>query len=226
VKATVTVESVTLNGWRLLNLNRISEWTSLQDLNLSNTDLRILPNLPKSLRRLIIRDNRLLSEFSIKEGERLSLPLLETFDCAATELISFWVNQILSASIEFGNLRVLSMGHRLIQEPGVVDVATWAEMFPPSHSLKELSMAASDLSEARLLKVVDGYPNLQILDVSFTKITGVAVKHFVKSGVKYLKVNECGEISLDAVAWARGKGVKVDFNFSSQSTALRRFRDI
>jgi F-box/TPR repeat protein Pof3 len=214
---------VTLNGWKLRNLHGISEWTNLQDLDLGNTDLTMLPNLPRTLRRLIIRDNRHLSGFSINEDESLSLPLLETFDCAATNLASSWVSKILSASVKYGNLRVLSIGHRLIYEHGVNDLAMWAEMFPPSQSLEELSIAASGLSEVRLLEVVEKYPNLQVLDVSFTKITGVAVKQFVKSGIKYLKINECGEMGSDAVDWARGQGVKVDFNFSSQPT--RGFRD-
>jgi F-box/TPR repeat protein Pof3 len=226
-KATVAVQSVALNGWQLRNLHGISEWTSLRDLDLGNTNLTMLPQLPRTLRRLIIRENRHLKGFNINEGEILSLPLLEIFDCAGTDLASFWVHTILLPSIKHGNLRVLSIGDRLIhgEEAGLVEVATWAKEFPPSQTLEELSLAGSLLEEARLIKAVKQYPNIQVLDVSCTKVTGVAIKTFVKSGIKYLKVNECQSIGLDAVDWARSQGVQVEFNFPSRSTATRGFRD-
>jgi F-box/TPR repeat protein Pof3 len=213
-----------LKGWRLQNIHRIDEWTNLQDLDLSNTEFSLLTMLPATLRRLILRDSRQLEEFNIPEGKPLSLPLLETFDCAGTRLKSFWVNKVLQASIKHGNLRVLSIGNRLVHEPGHMSATQWVEEFPLCLTLEELSLAASLLDEAGLMKVVQGYPNLRVLDVSYTKVTGVAVKRFVKSGIKYLKLDECNNISLDAIDWARSQGAHVDFNFAQRPNS-RTFRD-
>ncbi|EPE29442.1 RNI-like protein [Glarea lozoyensis ATCC 20868] len=223
-KATSGVMSVALKGWRLQNIHGIEDWTALQDLDLSNTEFSLLPMLPATLRRLILRDSRQLEGFNIPEGKTLSLPLLETFDCAGTPLDSFWVNEVLEASIKHGKLRVLSIGNRLVHEPGHMSAAQWAEEFPLSLTLRELSLAASLLDEAGLMRVVQGYPHLRVLDVSYTNVTGVAVKRFVKSGIKHLKLDECNHISLDAIDWARSQGAHVDFNFA-QRPNIRTFRD-
>ncbi|EHL03453.1 hypothetical protein M7I_0394 [Glarea lozoyensis 74030] len=160
-KATSGVMSVALKGWRLQNIHGIEDWTALQDLDLSNTEFSLLPMLPATLRRLILRDSRQLEGFNIPED-------------------SFWVNEVLEASIKHGKLRVLSIGNRLVHEPGHMSAAQWAEEFPLSLTLRELSLAASLLDEAGLMRVVQGYPHLRVLDVSYTNVTGVAVKRFVK----------------------------------------------
>lgn len=78
------------------------------------------------------------------------------------------------------------------------------------------------IGDERMVQIVALYPNLQKLDASATKITGVAVKHFVQLGIKHLRLNECGDVGSDAVEWARAKGVEVEYLFPSRSTQVRR----
>jgi F-box/TPR repeat protein Pof3 len=88
--------------------------------------------------------------------------------------------------------------------------------YPASSTVEELSLAGSILRERRIIDIVDLYPKLQKLNVSNTKVTGVAVKHFVGMGIKWLKLDECSEVSPDAVEYARGKEVEVEYNFPSR----------
>ena len=90
------------------------------------------------------------------------------------------------------------------------------DLYPASTTVEDLSLAGAWLRDGEVIPIVDLYPNVSTLDVSYTRVTGVAVKHFVNMGVKRLKVNECLEISPDAVEYARGKGVDVEFNFPSR----------
>jgi F-box/TPR repeat protein Pof3 len=128
--------------------------------------------------------------------------------CRAGELIK----DITRSSIKNGNLKTLNLGFRLAESMDVPVI----EEYPASNTLEELSLAGSILRERRIIDIVNLYPKLSKLNVSNTKITGVAVKHFVSVGIKWLKLDECSEISPDAVEYARGKDVEVEFNFPSR----------
>lgn len=56
-------------------------------------------------------------------------------------------------------------------------------------------------------------PELKTLDLGSTAITGYGVKKIVESCEKLqqLRLNGCQRCSIDAVEWARSKGLKVDF---------------
>lgn len=131
------------------------------------------------------------------------------------------ITAITSDSIKAGNLKRLLIGE-CISDEGITPVQ---DEYPPSKTVEELSLKGLYVNESRILAIVALYPNLQILDVSSTKVSGVAVKHFVESGVRRLKINECQNISPDAVAWARGKGVEVEFDFPSRRGGKKLYRD-
>lgn len=102
------------------------------------------------------------------------------------------------------------------------------EEFPPCETLEELSLASMILNDRTALEIVSLYPNLKMLDISATHITGVAVKAFVSMGLKWLKINECDRISADAVEWARGKDIEIIHNLLSRGVRVRgaaRFAD-
>ena len=121
-------------------------------------------------------------------------------------------------SIKAGKLKVLKMGASFAFEDAS------AAPLPASDTVVELSLASLNKLEQVLIDMVNLYPNVRSLDISFTCITGVAIKHFVNMGIKQLKVNECGRLGPDAVEFARGKGVEVQFNFPSR-TSNAGFRD-
>ena len=64
-------------------------------------------------------------------------------------------------------------------------------------------------------KLALNLPKLKILDVSLTEITGVGVKALcLKKGARLEKLNldHCEKVSVDAVEWARKRGVEVQYN--------------
>lgn len=130
------------------------------------------------------------------------------------------IKNITRESIKRGNLKSLSIGNRIVSATGPIK-----DEFPASETVENLSIGFLDIQEERILQIVTLYPNLRRLDISGTKATGVAVKVFVQMGLQYLKLNECSNISSDAVEWARGQGVEVEYSFPSRSGGARGFRD-
>jgi F-box/TPR repeat protein Pof3 len=193
----------------------------IESLDLSNTDLQVLPFFPPTLKHLNISKMRHLGgHFS--DEDTYKLPLLETFDCSGTAIPHRLVKIITLQSIKAERLRRLNVGDRLTEFlPGT----PVEDEYPASNSVEELSLASLIIRERRILEIIKLYPNLQRLDVSGTKITGVAVKQLVKMGIKWLKLDECIEVSPDAVDYARAKGVDVQFNFPSRSGRVASFRD-
>jgi len=221
--ATPNASSVVLNGWvHIPNGIDLTKWADLQHLDLSNTGLRRIPKLPPTLRHLILSKNPHLESREGGDDEAPALSLLETLDCGSTALSGQLIKALTSHSIKAGNLKRLCIGDRLVEWRG----APVEEEYPSSNAVEELSLASLLIWERRMLEIVNLYPNLRKLDVSGTKVTGVAVRHFVNMGIKWLKLDECNEVSSDAVEWARGKGVEVEFNFPSLSVGhATGFRD-
>lgn len=122
------------------------------------------------------------------------------------------IKQITNSSVKAGNLRSLKLGTLTMEI--VTGLAT--DEYPVSTTVEELSLGNSLSAESRIIDIVNLYPQLLRLDVSYTNITGVAVKHFVGMGVAWLRLDECPHVSPDAVEYARGKGVEVEFNFPSR----------
>lgn len=131
------------------------------------------------------------------------------------------LKEFTSSSIKAGNLRSLHVGVL----DGSVSHSPVKDDYPPSITVQNLSLEAVQDDESRIIDIVNLYPNVKRLDVSYSKVTGVAVKHFVGMGVQWLNLDECPDVSPDAIEYARGKGVEVQFNFPSRRNVLLGFRD-
>src|SRR6266536_4100302 len=199
----------------------LSSWKSLEYLDLGDTQLGNFPTLPSTIKHLFLNDNPHLHAEPNKI-EPTFLPNLETLDCSATFIGAETLKALTAESIKGSHLKKLAIGNRL---SGVVAVPV-EEEFPASESVEDLSLAYLIAPEHRTIQTVSLYPNLKRLDVSASKVTGVAVKHFVNMGVKYLNLKECPEVSGDAVEWARGLGVDVEFSFPSRSSRPGAFREV
>lgn len=207
----------------MINLVDATNWTCLERLDLTNTQITRIPRYPPTLKHLILSENSHLT-FGADEDNPTPLPLLETFACSSTRIDGETLKLIVGDAIKAGNLKRLTIGDRLVNErPNLVK-----NEFPPSETVEDLSLVAMNLNDRCALEVVDLYPNLKRLDMSSTKITGVAVKAFVKMGIRWLKINDCEMIGIDAVEWARGKDIEVIHNFVGQGVRMRvhaRFAD-
>lgn len=214
IESVPNIQTLALQGFYLASaapLN-LSELRSLKDLELKDCDLKILPLLPSTLKILALDKNLRLSN---QKDDTLLLPLLETFSCETTGLTE---GLIVSTIKSTSNLKRLLIGSRLVG-----DYAVAHHDFPSCDSIEELHVSYLQYDEQNLINLVKKCPNLKTLDISYTKITGVAVKQFVDQGIKRLNLRGCDKVSPDAVEFARGKGLDVTFNFAADFGST--FRD-
>ncbi|TAQ84769.1 hypothetical protein B7494_g6925 [Chlorociboria aeruginascens] len=217
--------SLLISGWTVPGNRSMTKWQELSHLQLNGTRLSQMPLLPPTLKHLDVSNNYNFDSliYYDQQSDEVGLdgtksqshtfPLLETFNCSSTQINSQAIKAITKHSIEAGNLKKLWIGNRLVDDSNkpVEDV------YPSSDSVEELSLAKTQIKEKRIIQIVGLYPNLRKLDVSGTKITGVAIKIFASMGIKCLILIECAEIGSDAIEYARSKDIEVHFGFPSRS---------
>ncbi|KAF5875213.1 putative f-box domain protein [Botrytis fragariae] len=216
IESIPNIQTLSLSGFDLQNLSPLDldgPLKSLEVIELISCDLRTVPLLPATLKTLRLHDNLRLS--SQKSGNVL-FPFLETLTCQDTGLSDEWIVSILKNA---HNLKHLGIGSRLVGDYTVAH-----QNFPVCENVMVLCASYLQYEEKDFIRMVEKCPNLEKLIICGTKITGVAVKHFVNQGIKFLNVMDCGKISPDAIEYARGKGVEVKFNFTDLTTTPN-FRD-
>lgn len=225
MEATPNLLSLILTGWTCCGLSAYMMREGLRELDLSNTQLKTFPKLPSTIVRLILRGNTQLKDPVLEADESdYLLPLLREFDCEGTDITNQFITKITQPSIKLGNLRVLLIGRRLSEQ--LPHNTTVDRIYPTSTTVEELSLASLQESDDYIMNAVKLYSNVRKLDVSHTRITGVAVKEFVKQGIEKLILSECENVSGDAVDWARGQGVEIEFNFPSRNQGRAGWRNL
>ncbi|KAB8290264.1 hypothetical protein EYC80_011130 [Monilinia laxa] len=200
---TLSLKRFDLEGVVPLDLRELQ---GLEDLELIDCGLRRLPLLPSTLKRLVLRDNLRLFD---QQEDTVSLSLLETFNCDSTGLSDETVVSVIKNA---PNLKHLHMGSRLVG-----DYIATHQSFPLCENIEELCVSYLPYEEKDFINLTSKCPNLKRLDISGTKITGVAVKHFVGQGITWIDLQVCDKVSPDAVEYARGKGAEVIFSFGRRS---------
>lgn len=214
------MQVLSLFNWRPTSSVDMTPWTKLRILTLGGTYFDRLPKLPRTLRDLALLKAPKLNRNMLEIQGENPLPMLEMFDCTGTNVCDGFIKAITLESTKRGNLRELRIGYRAVNPHISVE-----DEYPSSESLENLSLAYLNLPEDCVMQIVSRCPNLRTLDVSATKVTGVAVKSFVKQGITSLTLDECIDVGSDAVDWARGEGVEVKFNVFSSGAGLRAFRN-
>ncbi|MCJ1234631.1 hypothetical protein MMC14_002592 [Varicellaria rhodocarpa] len=209
------IHELSLPGWRPSDRSSfldISSLTHLSSLNLSGLVQTDFPRLPPSLRILDMTDCNTLE-----------------FDLAITEinLATFPLPNLISVTLPFARNISLAVIH-LLFEPNKgkltkLDIggATFnidvSELITAGYlaEVTELRLRNRLVNDTVAKKLALNLPKLKILDVSLTEITGVGVKALcLKKGARLEKLNldHCEKVSVDAVEWARKRGVEVQYN--------------
>ncbi|KAF7895486.1 uncharacterized protein EAF01_009448 [Botrytis porri] len=216
IESIPNIQVLSLSGFDLQSLSPLDLGGSLKSLEvieLISCNLRTIPLLPSTLKMLRLHDNLRLT--TQKDNDVL-FPFLETLTCHETGLSDEWIVSVLKNA---RSLKHLNIGSRLVGDYTVAH-----QNFPVCENVVVLSVGYLQYEERDFIRMVEKCPNLEKLNICGTKITGVAVKHFVNQGVKFLDVRDCAEISTDAIEYARGKGVEVAFTFTDLTTTPN-FRD-
>lgn len=199
-----------------------SLWSKLEFLEITRAYALNLLTLPRRLKYLDITENHLpLLSLEAEDVTQIGLPLLETFMCEYTDLGLEAILAIIGPSLKAGNLKKLHIGdYSPDDSPGNLYIPTY-EM----PSLQELSLYRCRMREDDIMRFLRLCPNVQYLDLSLTRVTGVAIKEVMarESGpLKWLGVNHCTYLSSDAVEWARSLGTVVEYNNSSVKRIARQ----
>lgn len=94
-------------------------------------------------------------------------------------------------------------------------------------SVEELKLGMCNVNDNQAIMLAKHAPNIKILCLENTKITGVGVKELVialKGRLEFLRLDECHNCSVDANSWAISMGVKTSFKFPDQHRGGRKLR--
>ncbi|KAK4978496.1 NAPDH-dependent diflavin reductase [Elasticomyces elasticus] len=98
---------------------------------------------------------------------------------------------------------------------------------PRLQVVEHLEFVEADVSDAGLIRLAEIAKTLRRVDISGTRVTGVGIKAFIlalKDTLEWIAVNNCANLSSDAVDWAREQGVIVEYRMSEPLTAERKVR--
>jgi F-box/TPR repeat protein Pof3 len=195
-----------------------TKWDKLEYLEFRNSSLVRYPPLPETLKHLDISGTRMVPRIPtlLSEEEKIaveSLWRLETFICEGSVHVDLEaIYKIIEPSRKAGNLKTLRIGDGLESDEFPHHFAEYS--IP---SLRTLSLTKWLAPEEQLLVFLRHCPAIENLDISSTKITGVAVKELMtrESGpLKWLRLNNCTKLSPDAVDYARSLGAVVEYSIT------------
>lgn len=198
----------------------------LQHLNISRLIGRIPPRLPSSLRTLEMAQCHItyLAHNGGSVGfSHVSLPQLTHLSLAQWPSLSL---EQLRAFLEPSRGELIHLdisGCYDIMYEHLEDLITLG-LFKKIEILKLKACMIND--EVAILLARNG-PRLKVIDLACTKVSGVGVKALVtglQGKLERLCLDECRSTSIDAVEFARSRGVKVAFGFPDSIGGGKRVR--
>ena len=200
--------------------------TELRKLDLAGFQLPVFPNLPSSLQELNV-SNCYNIVFATPESQT---NLLETSLSNMTSLSLSSLSSMLPADLEVllepskGQLLKLDIsGCFLIENPDIAQLIQYGYL----DSLVELRLRTTSVNDQIAESIAKNLHRLKILDLGSTKVTGVGVKSLVISpniNLEALGLQNCTSVSVDAVDFARSKGISVTYGFSDNLKYGRKVR--
>ncbi|PSK53748.1 F-box/TPR repeat protein pof3 [Elsinoe australis] len=203
-----SLHTLVLSGWGQVHGSPELDFVRQKELQTLHVDAGVLTllNLPETIVELSV--NCYLGAPPRPMGaQKLHLPLLERLTCRTMQDVEVLLSD---GGEEVGR----KLTHLAIPAAELaVDWKTSTLMSDRLRDVKELKLFGArhvddDLVPVILLKMKD----LEVIDLSHSDVTGVGIKGLVV-GCKRLKklgVACCNDLGMDAVEWARTKGIEVD----------------
>lgn len=186
--------------------------TKLRRLSLSNVDIFNFPELPLSLEELYVSWADMVTDFIPATNDPVKftkLPNLRTLSLTMSRFVSlqFLVQMYEGAEMEVRCLHL--SGCQKLSGPELCRLIFGGYL----ESIQELDISSiANVTDNISPLIIKHMPNLKVLNLNRTQITGVLVKDLVDASspsIERLHVEECGNLSPDAIKYARGKGVSV-----------------
>lgn len=191
--------------------SRLSE---LRTLQFSRTRLQLLPKLSSTIHHLHLSGTS-LNFRRLGSSEVLqdcNMRELETLDLSINHLLTYPALQILLNPSK-GKLKELDLSYC-----GQIDEAAIHGLIISGYldGIVDLRLSHSDVDDFTAETLARSCPQLKRLDLSSTKISGVGVKSLVQKPqgmIEELYLNNCTGVNIDAVEYAKAKGIYVSFRF-------------
>ncbi|MCJ1476412.1 hypothetical protein MMC13_005078 [Lambiella insularis] len=202
-----------------------SSLTQLRILSLTDIDILTFPCLPHSLRSLTM-----VKAWGIGSRSALNDAYMARNDFSALTHLTvsaarFLLPEAVTALIGSGKNKLQKLDLR--DHDSRLGIAA---LISEGHlsEVEELRLSDVDLSDQLAELIARSCPRLKSFDASYNlKLTGVGVKALVlKEGeaLKRLELDHCAGVGIDAVEFARAKGVVVGFTFPDNLKYGRRLR--
>lgn len=190
----------------------MARWTKLTYLDITNTILSFMPIFPSTLIHLETDEIIInLGTFNRDEKAYFQLPKLEYLGVNNSELFAL-VNDIANPALVSGSLKTLDTGAQdiTIETRGR---NSWLQTLPaPSAALKTISLYKQmELPENVIIAVLRQYPNLKMVDLRFTSVTGSTLRELFERENKpdFIQLEGCVDCYHDAIEAAREAGIEV-----------------
>ncbi|RKF76938.1 F-box/TPR repeat containing protein pof3 [Golovinomyces cichoracearum] len=184
----------------------LTAWSRLEELRLEHTQTVRLPKLPPTIRVLALDYNRTEIYRNHENDGLVLIPLLEKLSLKSNYLAPRDLFDLTRCCINANNLKSLIISRWIFPS----SCPPLYEYFPPSASLEDLSISDIPLDDKCAVEILKMYPNLKIIDLSHTLISGVTIKALVeKGGITLIRIEACFNVSPDAVDFATHNNIKV-----------------
>ncbi|KAI9880788.1 MAG: hypothetical protein M1830_000224 [Pleopsidium flavum] len=223
------VSELCLHGWvgdRAFDHLDLSKLENLRSLKLCRLQSRVFPKLPTGIRNLDLSYNYNLDFHRLESRHNLenyNLNHLEFLDlCFVPNLSGSSLETLLRPSK--GKLQGFN-----INNCSQVDRVAVNQLMTNGYldRIVDLSLFGLEIDDSILETLALLSPHLKRLHLSSTKITGVGVKALVlkpQELIEELVLTNCVGISIDAVEFAKAKGINVTFTFPDDLKYGKRVR--
>lgn len=202
-----------------------SRLLNLRLLKLCRTQLPVLPKLPSTIQHLHLIGTSIPFAWleSRQSFEDYTLHELKTLDLSHNQLLTYPALQILLNPSK-GKVTELDLSCC-----GQIDKAAIHGLITNGYlgGIVNLRWSHSEVDDSIAEALAASCPHLKRLNISYTKITGVGVKSLVQKPqgmIEELCLNNCAGVSIDAVTYAKAKGISVSFRFPDSVKYGKRIR--
>ncbi len=153
----------------------------------------------------------------------LDLPNLEVLEVISTDILTPSLLQAILTATR-GKLHRLKIHACPSYYRTALDHASEQGVFA---KLVDLELAHLRLDDQTVEALARHAPALERVDLRCTQITGISVKALLASAnskLRWLNLDLCTSVSVDAVDYARSKGVEVRYSLSEELKGARRVR--
>lgn len=223
------VRELCLHGWEedsAFDHPDLSKLRNLRSLKLYRPQLRVFPKLPTAIRNLDLSYNYNMDLHCLESRQNLedyNLLDLEFLDLRFVPDLSgqSLVDLLHPSKGKLKGLNISSCSH--------VDGMSVNQLITNGYldEIVDLSLSSLEIDDSIAETLARFSRDLKRLHLSSTKITGVGVKALVlkpQGMIQELVLNNCTRVSIDAVEFAKAKGINVTFTFPDNLRYGRRVR--